>query len=231
MSTPKCFALSPAGPPRYHLDASHLIGLPGVSCKRCGQTWAAVGVSYPTVDLSSLLQLLPELRDPRPVSVGRLEEMRMAIQGHLEGARPLPPGTDFGSIRGTASGTLTSIVWQNPWTIFIRRTAYSTLQRRVKNLPEAGITLLNGREGELLELELPVVAILEDRVGGICRGCGRNQIPRDGSREVLLSKWPKSTEVIRVAEMPTVILATESMVSGLSALDSASTTVSECRVL
>lgn len=138
------------------LDAVPKWGLPGVRCPECGDTWASAGVLYPSVDLSGLPQR-DSFKKARAEPIEEFERLRELVRPLVPAGAPLPPGTEFGPLVGSAQGTFGSFHYDAPWSLLVRREALEALQAE-------GISGLMGcptelrfrqkKAPELLELQL-----------------------------------------------------------------------------
>ncbi|MBE7448638.1 MAG: hypothetical protein HS111_07065 [Kofleriaceae bacterium] len=77
-------------------------GLGGVACDVCGNTWAEVGGSYPTISCSMLPDELADSRWPRPFP--EYEQRRRAAAARIPDGRPLLPGVTFGPPTAAVKG-------------------------------------------------------------------------------------------------------------------------------
>ncbi|WP_021781220.1 double-CXXCG motif protein [Myxococcus hansupus] len=112
------------------INAAHRWKLPGLaSCPGCGATWAGAGHYYPAVDLSALPEQASFLKArPEPFSeYARLRELvRPLAPPHV----PLPPGTRFGPLEGTARGDLGPFTWIGNALLLMRQDALEQLQMK-----------------------------------------------------------------------------------------------------
>lgn len=226
--TMKLYELFPGPLLNYEINAAHLVGLPGLKCARCGETWAAVGVSYPLVDAERLGRLLPELKSPAPIPGSRFVKLREAVEREVGTGRYLPPGTDFGPLIGTASGAVHAALWVNPWTLLLRRDAY---ERAFDGLqpPKGAVAVLSGASAEFLEIEATPRRLLG--VPETCSACGRFGVRRDGSKKILFKRWPVDDQLSRVEELPSVLLATETLARKLASLAPGVIAIAPCEAL
>lgn len=195
----------------YEIDATSKWGLPGVKCPACGSTWGTTGIEYPTVDISNE-SFANEYTRYWPVSLEELEALRARIRSRFPAGVPLPPGTQFGTLTGTASGTFPDFVWLSPWSLLIRRDAYAQLRAKNVRMPAAVPPELKSHVNDLLVLEiLPLVSLAENSFlpgDEPCKSCGREGRKVDVpviSRDSI----PAEVDMFRPRNFPTYILGTE----------------------
>lgn len=198
----------------YELDATSKWGLPGVKCPTCGSTWGTTGVEYPTVDISDEPFAAEYTRD-WPVSLEELERLAARIRARFPEGAPLPPGTNFGTLTGTASGNFPDFVWLSSWSLLIKRDAYAQLRDKSVRMPAAiapELRLPKNQVNDLLVLEiLPLVSLAPASFlpgDEPCESCGREGRQVDVpivSRDSI----PSDVDVFRPRNFPTYILGTE----------------------
>jgi len=207
------------------INASHKWGLPGVACNSCGQTWGNVGIAYPSVDLTSL-PFEKRYRDLRPVSLDELNELRRMVAPLLPDGAPLPPGTSFGALTGTATGTFDDVAWLNPWTMLVQSDVLIRLQRAAVHTPVAirPELMFSGRKvPDLLELELEPCAKIPKEAPQSddkpCRRCGYVALNKPVRIAVELSSLPQKVDLFRGRDYTTLIFATERLVEAAQHLN------------
>lgn len=206
-------------------NASHKWGLPGVVCTACGQIWSQTGVAYPSVDLTSLPSE-KRYRDLRPVSLDELNELRRAVLPLLPKDVPLPPGTAFGALTGTAQGTFDDVEWINSWTMLVQSEVLKRLQYAGVRTPVSVRPTLafKGRDTlDLLELELEphakmsTEALLSDDAP--CQCCGYIGLSTPEHITVEFSSMPQKVDLFRGRDYTTLIFATERFVKAAQHLN------------
>ena len=198
----------------YELDAASKWGLPGVKCPTCGSTWGTTGVEYPTVDISDE-PLAAEYTRYWPVSLEELERLSGRIRPRFPEGAPLPPGTQFGTLTGTASGPFPDFVWLSSWSLLLKRDAYAQLRAKNVRMPAAvapELRLPKNQVNDLLVLEiLPLVSLASASFlpgADPCKSCGRE------GRQVEVAvvsrdSIPADVDMFRPRNFPTYILGTE----------------------
>jgi len=210
--------LRPPQPSRHtgYINARHKWGLPGVHCPACGVTWSDGSDAYPSVSLSELPER-SELEEPRPEPFNEFERLRERVRPLVPSHIPLWPGTKFGPLVGSATGTFGHLYMQNPWTLLARREA-------VERLREVGVQGLKGcptevrfrqkNHPDLLEMELEPYGVLHpdciplDREP-LCAKCGRDAYRRPEDPVLEAASMPEHTDLFRLKGYTTMILCTE----------------------
>jgi uncharacterized double-CXXCG motif protein len=199
----------------YEINAGHPWGLPGVRCSECGRTWATTGVAYPAIDCS----VLPSAEGYSRAGTASAEKYREARDAIIEAFSVqlvLPPGTQFGSLVGTARGDCGDFAWVNPWTMLIRAEALARLEASGVSLPTAvpaRLEFLSGRRVHLLEFQVEPVAHLSAasfsvREPSPCPSCGYDA--RKPERIVVArASIPSDVDLFRLRDFPATILAKE----------------------
>ncbi len=223
---------------RYYINASHKWGLPGISCRVCGQTWTSVGLAYPSVDLS---QLTDEklFRVPRPVSVEHMERLKRLVSDSVPQGAILEPGTGFGHLIGSVQGRVGDFAWLNPWTLLIQREALNKLLAAGVKMPKAVPTLLTYRSKnapELLELEIELYTKISQSSfkSGIppsCPSCGRDELIKPKRFTIDRSSVPQNLDMFKGKDFTTLILATEQLADAVKALHLSNILFREVKVL
>lgn len=196
--------------------AAHKWGLPGVHCPTCGATWSDGSDAYPSVDLSALPEL-KEFEVPRPAPFAEFARLREIVRPLMPPGVPLGPGTEIGPLVGTASGTFTPLFMQNPWTLLARREALERLQAEGLRGLKGCRTELRFRKKtppELLELEIHPHGRLHDDClphdrKPPCETCGRQGFTRPEELLLDAASLPTHTDLFRLANWTTMIMATE----------------------
>lgn len=209
-------------------NATYQWGLPGMHCPNCGIVGGWTGLQYPCVDLSGLPgEELKKLSDGWPVSLEEFERRRELVRPFAPSDAMLKTGTSFGPLTGTGSGTFGQFFMQNPWSLVVRRDALERLQG-------AGLRGLQGcrldvrfrakNPPELWELQLAARAQLHpdclppDRKPP-CRICGRDEVSLPATYWLDASSLPEHLDLFRLADFPTLIIATERMVEAVKSLE------------
>lgn len=198
------------------VSAASRWGLPGVKCSACGTTWASAATAYPCVDLSQHPRRA-EFEVPRPEPIEEFERLRELVRPLVPARAPLPAGTRFGPLVGSAQGSFGAFFFQNPWTLLARREALESLQR-------AGVRGLKGCKPELRfrqKKNLPELVELQLEPHGLlhsdclpprpppCARCGRDGFPLPEHLLLDQASLPPHTDVFRVANFATVLVGTE----------------------
>lgn len=205
---------------RGHLDAAPRWGLPGLrDCPGCGATWSTMGLHYPCVDLSSWPEST-EYEEPRAEPHDELARLMEQLRPRVPPGTLLKPGTTFGPMTGRAKGHFTPIHLQLPWTLCLRREALEQLQNAgVQGLQGCNLNVSHREKSppDLLELQLEHhgrfhPACLPADTPSPCSRCGR--VSRSLPDPYLLDAMtlPIHVDVFRLADWPTLFLATERFV-------------------
>ncbi|HVG59197.1 MAG TPA: double-CXXCG motif protein [Hyalangium sp.] len=205
------------------VDGTRRWMLPGVRCPRCKAVWGTAGLIYPSVDLSQH----PERKN---LEEARLEEdfieferLRESVR-HLIPGQVLLPGTGFGSFQGSAQGRFGPLVFPTSWIMMVRREALEQLQAEgLQGLKGCRVDLRFRQKKnppELVELELLPLALLhEDCIPPEnrepCPRCGRWGFSLPGQPILKASTLPKGVDLFRLADLPTIIVATERFVEAV----------------
>jgi len=207
----------------FEIDARHRWTLPGLKCEVCGDTWATTGVEYPTVDISAE-PYAKEYEKGWPVSLPEFKERRARIRSYFREDALLPPGAEFGSLEGKATGRFPDFVWFVPWTLLLKRAAYEQLRSYGVALPQAVAPQLRfskNSPADLVELEIEPIALLADESfllnGEPCAGCGR-EARRVNLPVVSTSSLPQHVDLFRPRNFPTYILGNERFKEAVEAL-------------
>lgn len=201
---------------RGEIDATHKWGLPGLTCATCGATWSAVGLAYPSVDLSALPSE-KRYRDRWPVTLGELDELRHPIIPLMPDGSIPPPGTHFGPLVGKTKGTFGDFAWLNPWTLLIRSEALERLCYADMHMPigvRPALTYSEKDPPDLLELQIEPKA--KTALGSLppnavpqCRSCGRQALTLPEYIVIEQSSIPQNLDLFRGQDFTTLIFATE----------------------
>jgi uncharacterized double-CXXCG motif protein len=198
------------------VSAASKWGLPGVKCPACGTTWASAATAYPCVDLSQHPHRA-EFVVPRPEPLEEFERLRELIMPLVPAGVPIPAGTRFGPLVGSAWGSFGAFFFQNPWTLMARREAMESLQ-------QTGVQGLNGckpelrfrqkkNPPELVELQLEPYGLLHaDCLPPHPPPCSRCDFTSFQLPEHLLldkASLPTHTDVFRLGNFATVLVGSE----------------------
>jgi uncharacterized double-CXXCG motif protein len=183
-------------------------------------------LAYPSVDLSSH----PERKN---LEEARLEEdfteferLRESVRHWVPG-NVLSPGTEFGVFEGTAFGTFGPLILPTSWIMMMRREALERLQAEgLQGLKGCRVELRFRQKKnppELVELELlPLGLLHEDCIPSEsrepCPRCGRWGFSLPKKPILKASTLPKDVALFRLANFPTVIVATERFVEAVRKL-------------
>lgn len=208
-----------------YIDAGHKWGLPGVICPVCKNTWSTVGLEYPTVELTNVVD--EELyREPRAEPLNVYEKLKQKIQDAFPRLSLLEPGAEFGPLVGKAIGRLDGFVWRAWWTISLEANALEMLNNYGVTLPNSVKAELKFKKDvqEVFELELPLLGKLTNGVYDNiqlkhCNACGRHSASKP--QEVLIdcSSVPDHVNIFRVSNFRTIILVTERFVDAVTSLN------------
>ncbi|HEX8702504.1 MAG TPA: double-CXXCG motif protein [Myxococcaceae bacterium] len=208
------------------VDAAHKWGLPGVQCTACGARWANTTIAYPSVDLTSFPKV-KEFEEPRSAPFAEFARLREIVRPLMPLGLLLEPGTELGPLAGTASGTFSSFFMQNPWTLLARREALEQLQSEGLLGLKGCRTELRFRKKnppELLELEIHPQGLLHpdclppDRKPP-CETCGRQGLTRPEESLLDAASLPTHTDLFRLADWTTMIIANERFAEAVQRLD------------
>jgi uncharacterized double-CXXCG motif protein len=208
------------------VNAAHRWGLPGVHCPTCGATWSDGSDAYPSVDLSSQPER-KEFEVPRPEPFAEFVRLRELVRPYVPPGVPLWPGTVFGPLVGTASGTFGSFCFQNPWTLLALRETLERLQPEGLRGLKGCRTELRFRKKnppELLELELHPFGLLHPDclppdLQPPCETCGRQDFTRPEEPTLEAASLPTHTDLFRLAGFMTMLIATERFADAVRRLD------------
>jgi uncharacterized double-CXXCG motif protein len=112
-----------------NINAAHQWGLPGVHCPACGVTWSNGTDAYPSVDLSELPNR-HEYEEPRPEPFDEFARLREQVRPLVPPGTPLGPGSDFGPLVGTASGSFGRSSSRTPGRCWCVRTPWPSSRPR-----------------------------------------------------------------------------------------------------
>lgn len=196
-------------------DAAHKWGLPGIQCPSCGIIWSGAGLQYPSVDASGQAESA-DLEEPHlERNFTRFEHVRDLVRPLLPGGVPLGPGTRFGPLIGKAWGKFGPFAWLNPWTLLVRRDVLERLQAEGLRGLIGCHTALRFRQKEppeLLELEILPYGIFHPDCLPVrpppCTRCGRDDVSLPEQPLLDGASLPVHLDLFRLANFPTVIIAT-----------------------
>ena len=198
--------------------------LPGVHCPACDETWAEVGISYPTVSLAGLEEAA-RYEDLWPVPWGNFIELRARIEHLLPRGLPAPPGTDLGPLVGEVIGTVRDLTWLHPWTVLCTSSAFMRL--RSGGLPSlrgavAAVKIDGETHEQLVELEIEahggMAASCQVDWGTVCGVCGRREVSRPPQLVLSRDSLPGNKALFRLTDLPTAVFASEETVETLAHL-------------
>lgn len=199
------------------IDAAHRWKLPGLSqCPGCSATWASTGHYYPAVDLSGLPEQESFLK-ARPAPFSEYVRLRDLVRPFAPPDVPLPPGTRFGPLEGTARGNLGTLAWLGNSLLLLRRETLEQLRAENINGLLGGRTSLRFRQKsppELFELQLePHGRLHPDCLPEItsppCETCGRIDFSQPDAPVLDTSSLPSGRDLFRVGNFATMIIGNE----------------------
>lgn len=196
-----------------YLVAYHSWHLPGVHCPKCDQKWATIGVSYPLVDLSGTL-IGKQLEKARNVDLEVFETLRDAVKPYAPAGLPLPPGTEFGVVKGKVRGKFGDFVWRHLWDPLIRVEAYQKLVRTGLHLPETADPILQEKvQGQLFQLQIEPYGCLSPRSyidpdTPVCPRCKRDGRKLD-KLILVRASIPTQLDMFRIGDFPTKVLVNQ----------------------
>jgi uncharacterized double-CXXCG motif protein len=208
-------------------NAGYKWGLPGMECPNCGIVGGWTGLQYPCVDLSSLpANELKKLSDGQPVALEEFERRRELVRPLVPSHALLRTGTEFGPLTGTGSGSFGQLFMQNPWSLFIRREALERLQQaglRGLQCCPVNVRFRGKNPPELRELQLEAHGRLHPDClprgsSPPCAMCGRTRVARPEKYWLDAASLPAHLDVFRLADFPTLIIATQQMADAVNAL-------------
>lgn len=208
------------------IEAVHTWLLPGVRCHTCGATWSDVGHDYPSVDLSQL----PERREfekPRPEPFPEFARLRELVRPLVPRDAELPPGTNFGPLRGRAFGEFGPVAWMSGIWLFMRRDALERLQAEgVRGLKGCRTELRFRKKNppELLELEVEPRGRLHpdcipSDVPPPCPTCGRHGFRWPDEPILEAASLPLELDLFRVGNFTTMLIGTERFMDAVRRLE------------
>lgn len=197
------------------VEASHKWALPGVRCNLCGATWGSSGVAYPLIDLSGLSceKRIREL-DSWPIPLDELEELKRQIANLLPHNLPLPSGTQFGPLVGSAEGPFEDIVWNGYLDILVKADVLEQMRSAGAQL-SVGVRprlIFRGKhKTDLFELQIEPRArmVPPPDSPSTCSACGRWGIKRPEEVIIKETSVPDDVDLFRIIDFATIILATE----------------------
>ncbi|MFM9847802.1 MAG: double-CXXCG motif protein [Hyphomicrobiaceae bacterium] len=196
------------------IRAAHATGVPGVDCPIEGP-WTTIGPSYPTVDVGEVKARIGNFKRG-PVSPAAFESLREKLRPLLPANTWLAPGTDFGPLVGSASGTIGDFGWPSWWDVVVRESVLEamrqdgfTLRTRV-----AELEFRKKQHETLHEFEIwPTAQAVGYAKSLPCELCGRvgGSVP---DRFAVDGRSLKPDEPFqRLVQFPTCIIANEDMAS------------------
>lgn len=208
------------------INAAHKWGLPGIHCPTCDTTWSSTGHFYPSIDLSSLPEQAKFTKPRLEKDFSEFQRLCELVRPLLPEGTPLYPGTMFGPLVGTASGSFGSLFFQNPWTLLASRVAVDQIQ-------SAGVPGLKACRHELrfrqkalpdlLELQIEPYGRLhtdcipeEKRVP--CTTCGRYGFSKPAEPILEASSLPEHLSLFRLANFSTLIICTDRFADAIQRL-------------
>lgn len=194
------------------IRAAHATGLPGLICPTEGP-WATTGLSYPTVDVNNVKALVGNLKR-WPVSLAVFEGLREKLTTLLPASTWLEPGTDFGPLIGSASGTIGDFGWPTWWDMVVRESVLAAMREAGFSL-RARVAELKFRKKQhetLHELEIWPTALAVGYTRSVpCELCGRVDDSVPDEFAVDGSSLRPEEPFQRLFQFPSHIIANEAM--------------------
>ncbi|GHG79286.1 double-CXXCG motif protein [Comamonas sp. JC664] len=210
-----------------HLRATHPWFLPGLeNCSGCGQTWSTTGLEYPCVDLTEFPHQA-QYRQPRAEPQDVLTRLTEQLRSWLPAGLLLEPGASFGPMTGTARGLFGEIHLPVPWTLCMYREALERLQASgIHGLQGCRLNVRHRDEQapELWELQLEhhghfhPDCLPADRKPP-CPRCGVESYDLPDPYLLDAQSLPTPVDLFRLADWPTLILATQRFVDTVQQLE------------
>jgi uncharacterized double-CXXCG motif protein len=208
--------------PRHtgEVEGEHRWSLPGIRCPLCRSVWSTGAVAYPSVDLSNHPER-EKLQEPRlEEDFAEFARLRESVRPLIPGA-VLHPGTDLGPFVGTAQGSFGPLTLPSPWMLLMQRGALEQLQAEgLQGLKGCSVDVRFRQKKnppQLVELELLPLGllhedcILEDQREP-CTRCGRLGFSLPASPLLQTSSLPQDTDLFRLANFATVMVASQRFV-------------------
>jgi uncharacterized double-CXXCG motif protein len=220
--TRSLYEVCPTNGAAFAVDATHALALPGVTCGVCSRTWAVTGVAYPGISTSVIDFVKRDLR-PAVASVEEFRRIQHVVARELQGAY-LPPGTELGPLHGVAEGQASTFEWLDPWTLLLRSDVVPDLVRRgiTFTAVPARLTFAAPSGATLSELQIEPIARLADdpatRSFERCLECGYVGAQRTDSIVIAGDTVSEEVDLMRLRELPTVIVASERFVDAALAI-------------
>ncbi len=200
------------------INAAHRWKLPGLAnCPGCGETWASVGHYYPAVDLSAIPEQTSFLK-ARPEPFSEYARLRELVRPLAPPHAPLPPGTRFGPLEGTARGDLGPLTWVGNALLLMREDSLKQLQMKdVRDLMGGGSASLRFRQKSppaYFEPQIPLRGrlhpdCLPTDTAPPCGTCGRVDLSRPDEPLLDASALPSELDLFRVGNFATMLVGTE----------------------
>ena len=204
MAVRRLYRLQPdASRPSPIINAAYRLGLPGLTCSTCGDTWSAIGVHYPSTRIRSP-RLRKQLATPRALPTEEWLPLQALLRREV-GNIFLPPGTDFGPLVGYANALSGHFAWLNPWTLLAR----STVAARLRTLGVASVphrVRVRRPSPPYRELVLPPLARLRKDPAITCHVC-RRATPSLSLLSAANIVLPRGVHLARIRQWRTVVVA------------------------
>lgn len=213
------------------LNATHQWGLPGMQpCPVCGLGGATLGLEYPCVDLSSLpAPELKKLSNPAPVPLEELERLRELVRPLAPRNAVLEPGTEFGPLTGTGSGTFGQLFMQADWSLCMRDEALEQLRGSGVRGLQAGpvdVRFRGKNPPRLVNMQLDVQGRFHSSCltwtrKPPCSRCGSSEVDGPMPDPIVLEgkTLPEDLGLFRLTDAPGIIIATEHFVEAATRLE------------
>jgi len=208
-----------------HLSATHKWRLPGLRCPDCKASWAGGMTAYPGMDLSALPER-GEYEKPRAEPFDDFVRLRERVRPLVPPRVQLLPGTRFGPLVGTATGTFSPLFFYYVEMPLIHCETLERLQvegvRGLRGFPTE-LRFRQRKHPELLELEiLPHGRLHPDCTPERrppCLTCGWDDFAFPEDPILDAASLPTHTDLFRLTDFETVFIGTERFVDTVRSLE------------
>jgi uncharacterized double-CXXCG motif protein len=167
------------------------------------------------VDLSALAER-ENLTEARPEPYDEFVRLRELVRPFVPAGVQLIPGTSFGPLQGTASGTFEQLLLQNPGELLVRWESLERLHAEgLRGLHgyRTGLRFRQKKPPELLEMEImPHGRLHLDCLPTPpvpCARCGRVGLPRPEEPVLERASLPTNVDLFRLKDFETMLVCTE----------------------
>lgn len=195
-------------------DTERSCGLPGVACDACGNTWADLGIGYPTIGCADLDIALPS--DPWPIAPATFVALRDKLRRCVGDERPLRPGTTIGPIIAPLKREPPDVLHHGLAFLVSERVAEDAALRDLGlRLARTVLHTVRGKKRVVMyELEAWALAQRQrrssDRIAPPCRVCGYQRFPAFRN-EPLLPASVDGHHAVRLAEIPAIMFVSAAL--------------------